>query len=49
MQFNNPQVFAHWHKKLFTDGVVLIDPEYFEKEGKQDRKGANLHTIANCD
>ena len=21
------------------DGVVLIDPDYFNKEGKQDRKG----------
>jgi len=29
---------------LLTDGVVLIDPEYFEKEGKQDRKGVNLHS-----
>ena len=24
------------------DGVVLIDPEYFQKEGKQDRKGDKL-------
>ncbi len=23
----------------FTDGVVLVDPEYFKKEGKKDRKG----------
>ena len=22
-----------------SDGVVLVDPEYFQKEGKQDRKG----------
>ena len=24
-----------------TDGVVLIDPEYFGKEGKKDRKGVS--------
>jgi hypothetical protein len=24
---------------MFTDGVVLVDPEYFNKEGKKDRKG----------
>ena len=24
-----------------ADGVVLIDPEYFNKEGKKDRKGDN--------
>ena len=23
----------------YTDGVVLIDPEYFGREGKKDRKG----------
>ena len=22
-----------------SDGVVLIEPDYFNKEGKQDRKG----------
>ena len=24
---------------VFLDGVVLVEPEYFNKEGKKDRKG----------
>ena len=24
---------------VILDGVVLIDPDYFDKEGKRDRKG----------
>lgn len=29
---------------LFADGVVLIDPEYFQKDSKKDRKGGYIHT-----
>lgn len=29
---------------LFADGVVLIDPEYFQKDSKKDRKGSYIHT-----
>ena len=29
----------------YADGVVLIDPEYFGREGKKDRKGQHLPQI----
>ena len=34
---------------LNTDGVVLIDPDYFGREGKKDRKGiGNFGGVSEC-
>ena len=34
---------------LNTDGVVLIDPDYFGREGKKDRKGiGNFGGLSEC-
>ena len=34
---------------LNTDGVVLIDPDYFGREGKKDRKGiGNFPGLSEC-
>ena len=35
--------FVYWFREmLFTDGVLFVDPDYFEKEGIEDKIGTEL-------